>query len=489
VTEPTKPFFLQALDAMRAGDRRSAAALLRRQLQEGNTSASNLGPVAQLAAHIGEVDLAIEAARGAVVPGALGPLIDYWGMLATYGRSEEALAELKRQPPALTEHPNVLHFRATLATQMGRLKEARDLFRRSLAKSPGAMQTWFSLAMIKTFSPGDPDMTAMERLERQNSGPQEALASLHYGLGKAREDCGDIDRAFDHYSKGAAIRRQSVRFDAAQFGRAADQVIRDFTADGLAMLRPSGCRDNRSLFVTGLPRSGTTLTEQILLGHSDVSEGEEVNLFAPTMAPTRGVGLANARAYQERANHADPWGEIGRDYRGLIDQRFRSHGLIVDKSLSQALFTGLMLHSLPDARIVWMRRSAEDVALSCFRTFFATGIPWSWSLTDIADAMRVEDRLFEHWSALFPERILVVQYEELVSAPALWSQRIQEHFGLTVEEGLESASRTGRTVGTASAAQVLQPITTTRIGQATAFERHLAAFRERYYGAAADRLA
>ena len=141
-----------------------------------------------------------------------------------------------------------------------------------------------------------------------------------------------------------------------------------------------------------------------------------------------------------------------------------------------------MLHSAPDVRIAWLRRDPEDVALSCFKTSFTTGLPWTWSLTDIAEMMRAEDRLFDHWTALFPERILVVPYEELAADPGAWALRLRTHFGLPVEQGLENVSREGRIVRTASARQVRDSITTGRIGRSAAFERHLAPFRDRYFG-------
>ncbi|MGZ5791388.1 MAG: hypothetical protein ACXWI7_04045, partial [Croceibacterium sp.] len=155
-----KPFFLQALDALKRGDRRAAAGLIEQELRIGNTSAKNLPSVAQLAEHIGEIELAIEAMRRAVSPGSIDSLLPYWAMLATYGRADEALAEAERQPVSIRDDPAVLHFRGTVATQFGRVDEAQELFRRTLAKSPTAMQTWFALAMIKTFAPGDPDMAA-----------------------------------------------------------------------------------------------------------------------------------------------------------------------------------------------------------------------------------------------------------------------------------------------------------------------------------------
>jgi tetratricopeptide (TPR) repeat protein len=481
VNDQAQPFFLQALDKLKGGDRRAAAELIERELGEGNTSARNLASVAQLAVHIGEIELAIDAMRRSVVPGSIDTLLAYWAMLANHGRSEEALDDIRRQSAALRDHPAVLHFRAMAATQFGSFDEAQDLLRRALSKAPTAMQSWFALAMIKTFTSGDPDIDAMERLERQAGAPTEPRAALCYALGKAAEDCGDIDRAFGFYTRGAALRRQQGGFDAERFHRAVDEAIRDFTPDRLAQLKPSAFQGLRSLFVTGLPRSGTTLTEQILRGHSAVVDGAEVNLFSPALISMRGQGMDAALAYQQQFAGDDPWGEIGRDYARLIDIQFPSAGLVVDKSLGQSLLTGLMLHALPEARIAWLRRLPDDVALSCFRTYFSMGLPWTWSLIDIAERIRAEDRLFDHWRAAYPERILVVPYEELVASPGPWADRLQRHFGLPVEPGLEKISRDGRAVRTASVGQVRETISTDRIGRAAAFERHLKPFRDLYY--------
>lgn len=477
---PPKPFFSQALDALKVGDRKGAAGLLARELNSGNTSPKNLSSVAQLAAHIGEVQLAIQALLRASSSGSLESLLAYWAALASYGRATEAIAQVNQQPGSVRDHPSVLHFRGTVANQFGRFDEAEDLFRRTLRQAPTAMQTWFALAMIKTFHPGDPELAAMEQLEHGPGAPPEASASLQYALGKAREDCGDIDRAFEHYKKGAELRR-NPRFDMEAYRSAATAVLRDFTPHNLERLISSGAKGQRSIFVTGLPRSGTTLTEQLLIGHSAVEDGAELNLFGTALIPTFGSSLVNALAFQQRSEHHDPWGEIGRDYAHLVDVHFQSKGLVVDKSLGQSLLTGLLLHALPDSRIAWLRRSPEDVALSCFRTFFTTGLRWSWSLTDIADYMRIEDELFEHWSTMFPERILVVHYEELVGAPQHWAVRLHEHFGLPAEPGAASVPMQGRAIRTASVTQVARPISTSRVGSAAAFHRHLDPFRERYY--------
>jgi tetratricopeptide (TPR) repeat protein len=478
----SKPFFVQALDALTSGDRRGAASLLARQIREGNTSVGNLRSVISLAEHIGETGLAIEASRLSVVPDSIESRLGYWAMLATHGHPEEAAAEIERQPSAIRDNRLVLHFRGTLATQFGRFGEAEDRFRRALvgAPAPAAMRTWFALAMIKRFKADDPDIDSMERLAQDPHAPSDASTCLDYGLGKACEDIGDIDRAFACYARGAARRRQDQPFDGEAYRRTAEAVIAGFSAANLQKLARSGFERQRSLFVTGLPRSGTTLIEQVLRSHPAVADGAELNLFSAAMIPTRGVGIDAAFAYQRRSTGADPWGEIAADYARLVDRRFGSRELVIDKSLGQSLIAGHILHAMPHARIAWLRRDPQDVALSCFSTFFATGLPWTWSLTDIAAFMRIEDRLFEHWRRVFPDRILTVPYEGFVTAPDVWTPRLQRHFGLPVIEGLESAPREG-VVGTASAGQVRQPISTTRVGRAKAFERHLEPFSELYF--------
>lgn len=482
MTDSSKPYFAQALDALKAGDRKSAAAMICRELSEGNTSPRNLPSVVQLAAYIGEIDLAIEASRRSIVPGSLPSLLAHWAILATYGRTDEALKQIGRQPQSIREHPFVLHYRGTVANQFGRFEEAEQLFRQVLASEPTAMQTWFTLAMLKRFEPGDADIGAMERLDRLKVGPPEARASLRYALGKACEDIGEIDRAFAYYSSGAALRREQEVFDWERYDRTAQRVIQEFKADTLASLRRAGFNQQRSLFVTGLPRSGTTLTEQMLVAHSAVEQGAELNLAGVALIPTKGITIDGARAYERRSTSADPWGAIGADYAQLVDQRFQSRSLIVDKSLGQSLLTGLLLHALPEARIAWLRRSPDDVALSCFRNYFSTGLKWTWSLTDIAHYMRTEDRLFAHWTSVFGDRILVVPYEKLVKDPVGWKTTLQNHFGLSADLGTEQPPKPERAITTASSVQVRQPVSTERIGQAAKFERHLKPFRDLYYG-------
>ncbi len=185
--------------------------------------------------------------------------------------------------------------------------------------------------------------------------------------------------------------------------------------------------------------------------------------------------------YQNRSDSADPWGDIARDYQRMIGMRFHdAEGLIVDKTLTQSHMMGLLLHTLPQANVLWLRRNPRDVALSCFRSFFTSAIPWSWSFADIGRFFRIEDRLYEHWADQFPERILTVPYEELVHDPGTWIPRILAHVGLEMEQQVLAFHETKRSVRTASVQQVRAPISTDRIGHAMPYAKFMGAFEEAY---------
>lgn len=474
---------LTAIECLKSGKRRDAQRLLAEELRTGPKTGERWRSIARLASEIGEIDLAIDASRrhSRTEPLTLERMLGHWGVLAGLGRTEEALAEAQRVPAAVADHPSLLHFRGTLAGQLGDFAGAEAFYRRALAQTPYVPQTWFALSMIKSFAPGDPDIAAMERiLPALDRAESELQARFHYGLGKAWHDCGEFDRAFDYYSKGAALRRLTETFDGKALESFADGLIRDFTPAALARLHASGETGNRVVFVNGLPRSGTTLVEQILTSHSQVDDGGEVNLIKPALIPTVDRSWRGALAWDQRGG-SDPWGDVARDYLRMIAMRFPgTKGMIVDKTLSQSHMMGLLLHVLPSAKVLWLRRDPQDVALSCFRNFFTSAIPWSWSFADIGHFFRIEDRLYSHWAAQFPDRILTVPYEELARDPGAWLPRILAHAGLPMEEQVREFHRTRRSVRTASVQQVRAPISTKRIGLSGSYAKHMGAFHEAY---------
>jgi tetratricopeptide (TPR) repeat protein len=476
------PRLTQIIDAFQRFDRRRVAALVAEELREGPPSGLHWADVEAIANQIGEIDFGIEAARryASTEPRMLDRALRYCNALASRGRLDVSMRELDALPAAVQQHPSVLQLRGSIATRLGDFAQATTLARQTIALLPHAGQHWLDLAMVHKFAPGDPDLTRMEALAPEIARtPVESQAPFFYALGKARHDCHDYDRAFAAYSEGAAKMR--VPFDAPAMERFVRAVISDFTKENLGRLTPSGCDSDRAIFVTGLPRSGTTLVEQILASHSAVDDGEEVNLFCYALIPAGDFSFRGGLDYQQRAVAPDPWGEIGRDYMAMLDQRFGRGGRIIDKTLNHSLFLGFILHALPNAKVIWMRRNPEDTAISCFRSYFGTGtIPWSCSLADIGWHFRLDDALHAHWTRVYPDRILTVPYEALATDPQAWITRILGAVGLDLEPAAFAPHLQKRSVQTASVAQVREPITAASVGAAEKYRAHMQPFREAY---------
>ncbi|MEB3415861.1 sulfotransferase [Alteriqipengyuania sp. WL0013] len=477
---------LAAVEALKRLDRDGAVALLREEVREGPPNGERWQSIGRLAKQIGAVDIQREAARrfAATPPPTLSRLLYGWGELVETGRSREAREQVARLAEKHRQIPQVQHFLGTQAVGEGKAEEGASHFRAALAQKPAMIESWSALAMTKTFAPGDPDLAALEKLRSAPGLTDPMLRSrLLYTLGKAYHDCRDFGAAFEAYSEGAALRRGTETFDYDAMERQATQALTDFTPERMARLRPSGHSGSRAIFVNGLPRSGSTLTETILTAHPDIADGGEINLLRPALIPVAGETMIGAHEFEAAmGDHPDPWGTLARTYEGLLAERFGPEGRIVDKTLQQSLRMGLLLHTLPDARVLWMRRSPEDTALSCFRTYFTAGVPWSWSLADIGRVFALEDRLFAHWVKLFPERIMTVPYEELVSAPDVWIPKIADHAGVSYDRAMAQFHRQERVVRTASAMQVREPMRTDRVGQAEAYGPLLDEFRAAYAG-------
>jgi Tfp pilus assembly protein PilF len=474
---------LAAIECLKRGERDGAAALLGKELQHGPPTGEGWTEVQRVAAQIGEIEIALEAARrfSLTEPASLERVLHYCRELAEHGRVEEALLIAKQLPAGWRDHASVLHFLGTRALQAGEFGQAEQCYRRATDEAP--LQSWALLAMAKEFTRDDPDFAAMERLlPRISAAPPALQARFLYSLAKACHECGEFDRAWDLYARGAMLRKRHEPWDPGRHARFADDLITRFTAEAMKRLTPLAVPRRPALFVTGLPRSGTTLVEQMLLGHSQIADSAEFNLLRASLIPTLDYSFDGALRYQERFGPGDPWGKLAAAYFRMLEMRFRTDRLVIDKSPLQSFFMGLLLHMLPDARVVWLRRDPEDTALSCLRAFFSAPVAWTWSLEDIGRFFRVEDRLFAHWTELFPGRILTVSYEELVREPLAQVSRIVDFAGLPMEPHLLDFHRAKRTVRTASLQQVRSPVSTKRIGAAKAYAAYMDPFRKAYRG-------
>lgn len=447
------------------------------------------GAVSRLASTIGAIAVAIEAAgrHAKVNPADPGPRLAYGQMLALHGRVQSACDVGRALTTEQPKNSAGWHFLGTCLAQVGDTEASNAALRHamSLHTDASAMAwSWQALAESKTFAEGDPDLQSMlDLLRRLPNGPEgeEARSVLQYALGKARDDLGEVDGAFAAYSEGAAVMQRLRGYNSADTDTFVDQVVEGWTPDFATRLPAGTTRSNRPIFVFGLPRSGTTLIEQILVSHVDVTDGAEINHFSTAAMPIQGFTPAAVATFAASRGAAG-FDAIGRAYLTMLDERFSGEGRIVDKTLNHSRYLGLIHHILPDARFIWLKRSPGAVAWSCFRTRFSQGVDWSWSQEDMGRYFQGEDRLRKHWAEQLGDAILTVPYDELVGDIEPWIDRIIHHVGLPSQVGLSDFHKTERAVTTASFAQVRKPLYTSSREAWRRYEDHLQPFFKAYHG-------
>ncbi|WOI54387.1 tetratricopeptide repeat-containing sulfotransferase family protein [Parvularcula sp. LCG005] len=474
----TKQLANSLLTKFKARDRDGAAADMAALLDAD----SSLGPawrnVVKLAMPLGETSLALVAAERIYRdnPGDAGLAVEYAGTLAQMGQHERAQAVLNKLGDDAKNTAPVQNLLGVIAAERGEFDAARRHLEATLESRPGARSAWFALASL-----GPVSEALRERLEREVQKPMaedEPAASLYYALGKARDDAGDYEGAFNAYRKAGGIlqiyRAHDRRVDAA----GADVLMRDTTAELMDDLALSASTAD-PIFILGLPRSGTTLLTQMLSRHPRLGALGEVNFAQAALMPVKGFDAQAMTAF-DTDQGSEGWTRVGDTYRRLAADRLGAPLRSVDKSLSLSRLLGPLAQALPRARFIHIQRDAGDNAMSCFRTYFAQGLPWTAALGDIGHHFRTEEKLMAHWKAVLPNRILTISYEELVSAPESVLTRVADHIGEAYVPEMADPSGATATVNTASVFQSRQGLNRGSIGIHERYGAHTKAFFDAY---------
>jgi len=381
--------------------------------------------------------------------GALAPAALTYRAIQSY---EKALALQPRFPGATLGLGHVLK-------TVGRQEEAIASYRKCIRLRPDNGESYWSLANLKTYRLSDDDIAAMQKALGRELTDQSRVNFL-YALAKAQEDRGDFDKAWHYYAEGNATQRMLEKYDPVQTEVLHDAVIDVFDAALLQDKSGFGNPDPSPIFIIGLPRSGSTLVEQILASHSQVegtSELPYVGRVATSLNRNRPDGINYPEAVREL--DGEHFQALGQDYLGLA-QMHRTEGKarFIDKMPNNFPATGFLHLILPNAKIVDVRRHPLDACLSCYRQLFAKGQTFTYDLVDIGEYFLEYERIMDHWHAVLPGKVLTLQYEEIVNNFEHEVRRLLQHCELPFEEGCLRFYETDRPIRTASSEQVRQPV-------------------------------
>lgn len=522
---PLRRLMALAAEHQQAGRLKDAERLYRRVLRqqpEHIDALRLLGHVAWKTGRAHEASQLLERAI-ALAPDFVAAILDLGRILKEQDRTEEALACFDRVIALEPDNPQAHYLRgATLAPAgftheaievyqrclkvrprhaaallglghvlkaVGRQSEAIEAYRRCLQLKPDNGETWWSLANLKTYRLSDADIAQMKaRLQAGRLTPQSEVNFL-FALAKAHEDRGDYATAWGYYRAGNVKQRAQVSYDPVQTEALNDRLIKVFSRDFLQARRGWGLPEAAPIFVLGLPRSGSTLVEQILASHSQVEGTSELPYLA-RVASSLSRNRADGLNYPEAVRELEPrhFEALGLDYLGYAQVHRRlGRPYFVDKMPNNFPHVGFLALILPGAKIIDARRHPLDACLSCYRQLFARGQTFTYDLTEIGEYYLQYQRLMDHWAEALPGRVLTVQYEEVVADLPGQVRRLLDFCGLPWEEACVRFHETKRPIRTASSEQVRRPIYTGAVGFWRRYEAYLdelvavlAPIRERY---------
>lgn len=357
---------------------------------------------------------------------------------------------------------------STVLVELGRTEEGRCAIEKAIELAPRKTSLYRDLAEIKLLMQDDPHFVTLQAIEREadSLGESEQMF-LHFALGKAYADQKRYEESFSHLLKANALKRRETRYDEAKALENKKRIASVFSPRLMKEKSGSGNPSSVPVFILGMPRSGSTLVEQILANHPRVHAGGEL-LYLQQAATGIPLRSAVPMAFPDCVPFfgGDVFTEIGRRYVERLCALSPTADRITDKMPANFLVAGLIHLTLPNARIIHTRRDPVDTCLSCFSKRFGGEQPFTYDLRELGRYYRAYEELMKHWRAVLPDGVMLdVQYEEVVDDLDRKAREIVAHCGLEWNDACLKFYEAKRPVRTASVTQVRQPIYRSSVGR------------------------
>jgi tetratricopeptide (TPR) repeat protein len=358
--------------------------------------------------------------------------------------------------------------------EQGQFDEAIAELRKATELDSDRAGAWHNLVMLKKLTAADrPTIEHLETMLRETRRSNFDRILLSFALGKAHDDLGEYAEAIGHFDEGNRLEHARQPFDRDAFAALVDRTTATFTPAFLARHAASGTGSELPLLITGMPRSGTTLVEQIVSAHPRVGGGGEMQFWSERISRQAGAPLTVTLAR-----------DMARDYLTLLGDVAPDADRVTDKNPFNFLHIGLIHLALPGARFVHCRRDAIDTCLSIYFTRFAASQPFAYDRSDLVFYYRQYERLMAHWRTVLPaDRLLDVDYESLTGDPEQQTRQMIAFAGLEWDDSCLTPERNQRVVRTASIWQARQPVYRTSVARWRNYEPWLGELASLHSGA------
>ena len=397
------------------------------------------------------------------------------GALSQMGRLDEALVAVERALELDAELAEGHYTKGLLLQQLGRFEEALEWQRQAVALNPELSEAHYHMVLSHRVKAGAEDIRRIEALLESASLSDRQRMNLHFALGKAADDAGSAETAWRHFHAGNELKKVEAHFDRDNLTPYVSNLIEIFDPAYFAARRDIGDDSQVPVFVLGMPRSGTTLVEQVLASHPAVHGAGELEELGQLVSDLPGiVGASADYPHAARLIDAANARPIAAHYLEPLRARAPNAARITDKMPGNFLRIGLIAALFPKARIVHVRRDPLDTCLSCYFQHFGRGHHFSYDLGNLGLYYREYERLMAHWRAVLPGRMFEIRYEDMVTDQEAQSRALIAHCGLEWDSRCLAFHEHERQVRTASFWQVRQPLYASSVGRWKAYEAHLA---------------
>jgi tetratricopeptide (TPR) repeat protein len=426
----------------------------------------NLGNLLRQKSYLSESEALLRRALK-LRPNNLDAKINLGLTLVIRGRLREARACFAKVLKTTPRNVHALFGMGQIAMVEGRFEEAETTYRRVMEFNPKMTNAWAALADTRKMTSADGGwLKSAEEMATSATHPLEE-ANLRFAMGKYCDDLNDYPQAFQNFKRGNELLKTVAEdYDRKERSHFIDEVIRVYSRKSISTIGAAGSSSAKPVFVVGMPRSGTSLTEQIIASHPAAAGAGELDYWAALIAKDtgRGQGILGEPARSK----------VAEEYLRILGGFSASASRVVDKAPVNSDFLGLIYSVFPNAHVIYMQRDPIDTCLSCYFQQFLMGINFAFDLSDLVHYYREHQRIMAHWREVLPPGfILDVPYEELVADPETWSRKMLDFIGLEWDPRVLEFHTNRRQVTTASAWQVRQKVYKSSVARWRNYERFI----------------